>query len=126
MFEIIKYGPEHEDALMELIRQEGEDWRIYWAEPNASKYRRSLERCIVYLAMQDGMVCGYSRSIQDALFLYVCDLLVGARYRGHGLGHALMQRMKDDYPEFPVYIMSGSDGYYEKIGCKKEGSIYLL
>lgn len=126
MFEIVKYKPEYEDALMELIRQEGEDWKIYWDEPNASKYRKSFENCIVYLAMQDGIVCGYSRSIKDALFIYVCDLLVNKRYRGHDLGRKLMQCLKDEYPELPVYVMSGSDGYYEKLGCNREGSIYLF
>ncbi len=126
MFEIIRYLPEYSDALMELIRKEGEDWKVYWQEPNASKYRKSFESCIVYLAIHDGAVCGYSRSIKDALFIYVCDLLVNAEYRGNGLGLSLLKRLADDHPDLPVYIMSGSDGYYEKLGCKKEGSIYLL
>ena len=126
MFEIVKYRSEYGDALMELIRREGEDWRVYWEEPNASKYRQSLEDCIVYLAMCDGAVCGYSRSIKDALYICVCDLLVNEKYRGHGLGRKLMQRLRDEYPGLPVYIMSGNDKYYETLGCKKEGSIYLL
>lgn len=126
MFEIVPYTPEYGDALMALIRQEGEDWKVYWAEPNASKYQKALECCIVYLAVRDGTVCGYSRSIQDALYIYVCDLLVDKKYRGHGLGQKLMQCLTDDYPGLPVYIMSGSDAYYEKLGCKREGSIYLL
>lgn len=124
MFEMVPYRPAYEDALMELIRQEGEDWKVYWEEPNASRYRGSFTKSIVYLAMLDGAVCGYVRAMPDALFLYVCDLLVGKAYRGHGFGRRLMQRLKDDYPGQPIYIMSGSDEYYEKLGCKREGSIY--
>lgn len=126
MYQIIKYKPEYEDKLMEMIKQEGDDWKIYWEEPNASKYRRSFEKSITYLAIQDGKVCGYSRSLQDTLFIYVCDLLVNEQHRGHGLGLRLMKCLQEDYPELPVYIMSGNDEYYNKINCNKEGSIYLL
>ncbi len=126
MFKIIRYEPKYEDELMELIRQEGEDWAIYWEEPNASKYRKSFEQSITYLALADGKICGYSRSIVDTLFIYVCDLLVNEKYRGNGLGLKLMRCLQEDYPELPVYIMSGNDEYYKKIDCKKEGSIYLL
>ena len=30
------------------------------------------------------------------------------------------------YPNHVVYVMSGVDGYYEKVGYSKEGSIYLV
>ena len=126
MFEIIRYAPSYQDELMRLIQAEGEDWAIYWKEPNAARYKASFAQSITYLALADGKVCGYSRSIRDALFIYVCDLLVHKAYRGHRLGESLMRCIKRDYPEYPVYIMSGSDGYYETLGCRKEGSIYLL
>lgn len=126
MFEIIKYSPEYASELMELIRSEGEDWRVYWDKPNASKYKASFENSIIYLALANGKVCGYSRSLLDALYIYVCDLLVNAEYRGNGLGEKLMTCLKRDFPEHDVYVMSGNDLYYQKLGCKKEGSIYLL
>lgn len=126
MFEIVKYKPCYEDELMNLIKAEGEDWSIYWREPNASRYRKSFENSLTYLALSDGKVVGYSRSLVDALFIYVCDLLVNEKYRGNGLGNRLMSCLKDDYPELPIYVMSGNDEYYEKIKCHKEGSIYLL
>ena len=124
--EIIRYAPEYEEMLMELIHDEGEDWKEYWEEPNAAKYRRSFEQSVTYVAVAEGKVCGYSRSIKDALYIYVCDLLVNEKYRGNGIGEKLLRRTAEDYPDLPVYIMSGSDGYYEKLGCSREGSIYLL
>lgn len=126
MFEIVKYEPKYEDELMELIKSEGDDWSIYWTEPNASKYRKSFEASITYLALADGVVCGYSRSMKDVLFIYVCDLLVNAKYRGNGLGEKLMRCLQEDYPDLPVYVMSGNDEYYSKLGSVKEGSIYLF
>lgn len=125
-FEIIKYSPEYERELMELIRREGDDWKVYWDEPNASRYRESFEASITYLALADGRVCGYSRSLKDALYIYVCDLLVDRAWRGHGLGERLMRCLSAEHPGLEVYVMSGSDGYYDKLGCKKEGSIYAF
>ena len=126
MFEIKKYERKYEDELMELIKAEGEDWAVYYEEPNASQYRKSFEQSITYIALADGKVCGYSRSLKDTLFIYVCDLLVNEKYRGNGLGEKLMNCLKQEYPDYPVYIMSGNDEYYKKIQCRKEGSIYLL
>ena len=126
MYQIVKYTAIYEDELMELIRQEGDDWEIYWKEPNASQYRKSFEKSITYIALADGKVCGYSRSLKDELFIYVCDLLVNSNHRGNGLGKKLMICLKCEFPNIPVYVMSGNDDYYQKIKCKKEGSIYLL
>lgn len=126
MFKIVKYNSTYEDELMKLIRNEGEEWEIYWKEPNEAKYRKSFEKSVTYLALADERVCGYSRSLVDTLYIYVCDLLVNVEYRGNGLGKMLMDCLKDEYPDLPVYVMSGNDEYYNKIGCKKEGSIYLL
>ena len=111
---------------MNLIKEEGEDWEIYWGKTNTYKYRKSLEKSITYIALANGKICGYSRSLEDALFIYVCDLLVNEKYRGNGLGLKLMKCIKKEYPNHSVYIMSGNDEYYNTIGCKKEGSIYLL
>lgn len=126
MYEIKPYSKEYENELMNLIRQEGEDWKIYWEEPNASRYRKSFEESITYIALADGKICGYSRSIKDTLFIYVCDLLVNGSHRGNGLGKKLMTCIQDEYPNHPVYVMSGNDEYYQRIGAIKEGSIYLL
>lgn len=126
MFEIVKYTEMYEDEVMDVIRREGEDWKVYWEEPNASKYRKCLRQSVTYVALADGKVCGYSRSLPDALFIYVCDLLVNKEFRGNGLGEKLMRCLQQDYPDLPVYIMSGNDEYYKTISCVKEGSIYAL
>lgn len=126
LFEVLKYNLCYEDELMNLIQEEGEDWSIYWKEPNASKYRESLEQSITYIALADGKVCGYSRSLKDSLFVYVCDLLVSGMYRGNGLGRKLLECVQKEYTDHVIYVMSGNDEYYEKIRCEKEGSIFLF
>ncbi len=125
-FEVIKYTTKYETELMNLIEAEGEDWDVYWKEPNATKYRKALSDSITYIALADSKVCGYSRSLVDALYIYVCDLLVNEKYRGNSLGEKLMRCLKTDYPDLPIYIMSGNDEYYQKLNCHREGSIYLF
>lgn len=124
MVEIYPYRPEHEEPLMQMICGEGDDWAIYWREPNSWHYRRLLTDSITYVAVEEGQICGYLRALDDILNLYVCDLLVTGGNRGQGLGNALISRLREDYPEAALYILSGNDEYYEHIGCTREGSVY--
>jgi predicted N-acetyltransferase YhbS len=55
---------------------------------------------------------------------YVYDLLVRKSYRGNQIGKNLMERMCQGFPNQPVYVMSDVDPYYEKLGYRKEGSIF--
>ena len=126
MFEIRKYSTKDESGVMRIIEAEGKDWACYWAEPNRAKYKKALATSISYVALQEDEVCGYSRSLMDALYIYVCDLLVTPACRGNQLGKKLMECIAADYSDFPIYIMSGNDEYYSKLGYSKEGSVYLL
>ena len=126
MFEIKRYDKRFESAVMDIIRAEGEDWSCYWADENAGKYKKALESSITYVALHDGKVCGYSRSLPDTLYVYVFDLLVAPAYRGNQLGKKLLECLAGDYPGLPVYILSGNDKYYLKQGYSRQGSIFLL
>lgn len=125
MYSIERYDQSMEPALMALIELEGEDWRVYWDEPNATKYRAALLSSVTYVALKDGELCGYLRALPDALYIYVCDLLVTAAHRGNSLVERMTRRLMEDYPDKPAYLMSGNDGYYERIGYSREGSVYL-
>lgn len=126
MFEIKRYEKRFESAVMDVIRAEGEDWSCYWAGENAGKYKQALESSITYVALHDGKVCGYSRSLPDTLYVYVFDLLVASAYRGNQLGKKLLECIAEDYPGHSVYILSGNDEYYLKQGYSQQGAIFLL
>jgi GNAT superfamily N-acetyltransferase len=124
--EIRKYKREKdENKLMELIQNEGEEWSCYWAFENSAKYRLALHKSITYVAYENDVLCGYSRSLDDCgFYIYVCDLLVMADYRGKNIGKQLMECIYLDYPNHTIYVMSDVDEYYQKQGYIREGSIF--
>ena len=126
MFEIKRYDKLFASTVMDVIRAEGEEWSCYWSEENAEKYVKALESSNSYVALCDGRICGYSRSLLDSGYIYVFDLLVASEYRGNQLGKKLLERIAEDYPGLPVYILSGNDEYYFKQGYSQKGTIFLM
>jgi GNAT superfamily N-acetyltransferase len=122
--EIRKYDDGRDyDELLEVIKSEGEEWEEYISP----KYQMVLEQSITYVAYVNKKLCGYSRSINDAgLYIWVVDLLVGKKHRGHSIGKRLMECLLTDYPNQDIFVMSDVDEYYEKLGYKKEGSIFKV
>jgi GNAT superfamily N-acetyltransferase len=124
--EIRKYSIENdEENLMALLRNEGEEWSCYWKEDQHLKYRAALSRSITYVAYENDVLCGYSRSLDDCgFYLYVCDLLVRKESRGKDYGRKLMECLYRDYPSQIVFVMSDVDAYYQKQGYHREGSVF--
>ena len=122
--EIKKYDHSRDyDNLLKIIKSEGEEWKDYLN----SKYQEALKESITYVAYADNELCGYSRSIDDfGLYVWVADLLVDNRYRGHSIGKKLMECLLTDYPNQDVFVMSDVDEYYKKLGYRKEGSIFKI
>ena len=108
---------------MKLVESEGEEWEDY-LDPI---YRKALENSIVYVALIEKELCGYSRSINDSgLFIWVIDLLVSKKWRGLSIGKELMECILTDFPNIDLLVMSDVDQYYEKLSYKKEGSIFKV
>ena len=126
--EIRKYNPLRDfEKLMEVIDSEGEEWSCYSSGPAREKYKKSLAKSITYVAYSANVLCGYSRSIDDfGFYIYVCDLLVLEFYRGNAIGRQLMECLTIDFPDQEIYVMSDVDGYYQKLGYKREGSIFQV
>jgi GNAT superfamily N-acetyltransferase len=122
---ILRAYQHHKDynPLMKVIESEGEEWKDYLQ----SSYANALQNSITYVVLVGDELCGYSRSIKDNnLYIWVIDLLVHKEKRGMNLGKKLMECILQDYPEYETYVMSDVDGYYEKLGIRKEGSIYRV
>jgi len=120
------YREEDEPALFALLETEGEEWACYYVPSMRARYRKALLASLTYVADEGGMLCGYVRAIDDhGLYVYVCDLLVDKRFRGRQIGSRLMERICEDSTQ-PVYVMSDADGYYQRLGYRREGSVFLV
>ena len=124
---IRKYTNTDADGVMKIIELEGEEWRDYSAPENQAKFKKALENCIVYVAVVDHEIVGFSRSIKDNdLWIVVGDLLVNPKFRGQGIGKMLLDVIKNDYPTLNAYVMSDNDVYYSKQDYKRVGSIFKV
>ena len=114
------------EKLLELFRSEGE-WSFYLKDNVIEKYRISLANSIIYVAFHDDILIGYSRSIDDFdTYIYVCDLLVHKKQRGHDIGKQLLDCLSNEFPKHEIFIMSDVDPYYEKLGYIREGSLFKV
>lgn len=123
--EIKAYVETDNIQLFDMMREQGEDWSCYYSDTD--KYRLALRHSSTYVAYEGDVLCGYVRCRDDdGLGIYIYDLLVRRAFRGHAIGRRLMERVCEDHPEADVYVMSGVDGYYEKLGYNREGSIFKV
>jgi ribosomal protein S18 acetylase RimI-like enzyme len=123
--EIKKYSKADESLLFDLLVDEGDEWSDYHGAAGRDKYIKALESSITYIAWDETLVCGYARCREDDGFgVYVYDLLARKTHRGREIGKSLMERVCQDFPNQPVYVMSDVDPYYEKLGYRREGSIF--
>jgi len=124
---IKKYNKKYEDMLFDLIEQEGEEWKDYWEGENKLKYQKALKSSVSYLLFEGKKLCGYARCRDDAGYgVYIYDLLVDKAYRGNEYGCMLMEHVCKEYQNETVYVLGDVYPYYEKLGYKKEGIIYIV
>ena len=123
--DIRRYCKEDEQQLFDMIREEGDEWLDYFSSEGYKKYIIALASSITYVAYMENILCGYARCRDDDGFgIYVYDLLVKKAYRGNSIGKRLIEQACKDFSDQPVYVMSDVDPYYEKLGYKREGSIF--
>lgn len=121
---IKSYDADDEARLFGLMEREGREWGEYY-DKRRERYKTALANSIVYVLYEDDVLCGFCRCRDDDGFgVYICDLLVDKTHRGKHFGRLLMTRVCMDYPNDTVYVMSDVDPYYEKQGCRREGSIF--
>lgn len=124
---IRRYASADAAPLRAMLEREGAEWQDYWRGENWAKYERALADAVVYVLFEGAALCGFARCRDDSGYgLYVYDLLVDKAYRGRGHGERLLRRAAGDFPNTPTYVMSDVDGYYEKLGYQKEGTIFIV
>ena len=123
--EIRNYSKADESSLFDLLVDEGDEWSDYHGVAGRDKYIKALESSITFVAWDGLLVCGFVRCREDDGFgVYIYDLLVRRTHRGRQIGKSLMEWVCKNFPDRPVYVMSDVNQYYEKLGYRREGSIF--
>jgi len=118
--------PDDDDRLFAMMREEGEEWIVYHGEEGARNYRAALSSSTTLVAWEGEEALGFLRARDDdGVGVYVYDLLVRKAFRGRSIGRRLLDRLADDHPGVPLHILSDADGYYEKQGFTRVGSVFL-
>ena len=122
---IEEYSLKHETELLSLLAKEP-DWHSFVREEAINQFKESLLSGGTFGCLHNASVCGYVRVLVDPFGVYVSELYVTPNERNNGYGKALLDRVKSEYSNIPVYVLSDEDRYYEKHGFKPVGSVFQL
>ncbi len=125
MSDITKYDKAHEAELIALLESEP-DWNAFTSPEAIDTLKDALLRSETYVCTTEGKVCGYLRALVDGFGIYVSELYVAPSHRNRGHGRQLLQKIQQQHPQQNVYVLSDEDLYYEKLGCKRVGSVFQL
>ena len=125
MNRILKYQKKHEQELISLLEKEP-DWSSFLGDDAIDKFKDTLLKSETFLCENEDIICGYLRALVDGFGIYISKLYVSPSYRRSGFGAALLKRIKQEYPEQDVYVLSDEDTYYEKLGYQRVGSVFKL
>ncbi|MGD8909752.1 MAG: GNAT family N-acetyltransferase [Chromatiales bacterium] len=123
---ISRYKPEHEHNVLTAIDRDP-DWDLFAKTGTIDSYKNLLMNSVTYVCYDGNEFCGYVRALLDVEFaIYISELYVAPQCRNRKIGRSLLERVKTDYSNLAVYVLSDEDDYYEKIGYKKIGSVFEL
>jgi ribosomal protein S18 acetylase RimI-like enzyme len=125
MCNILRYEKRHEDELLALLKNEP-DWSSFTSDVAIGRFRESLLNSESYICESPGEIYGYIRALVDGFGVYVSELYVAPQYRNKGYGKELLGKVRQAHIEQEVYVLSDEDLYYEKLGCKRVGSVFQL
>ena len=124
--DIEAYKNAHGTAVMAALK-EAPGWEMFTEGDAADRYVTALERSVTYVCHDRDEFCGYVRAVKDdGFFIYISELYVLPEWRGRSVGRSLLKRVKEDYLDLAVYVLSDEDEYYEHMGFKKAGSVFEL
>ena len=120
-----KYDKAYESELIALLKKEP-DWDSFTDAGAIEVFKSTLLSSQTYICKSQSEVCGYLRALVDGFGIYVSELYVAPAFRNNGYGKELLKALKQDHPDQAVYVLSDEDLYYEKLGCKRVGSVFQL
>ena len=125
MSNTFRYDKTYESELIALLKKESE-WNSFTRAGTIDVFKSALLSSQTYICKSQVQVCGYLRALVDGFGIYVRELYVAPAFRNNGYGKGLLTEIKKDHRDQDVYVLSDEDLYYEKLGCKRVGSVFQL
>jgi len=103
------------------------DWTLYTQNGSWNEYVKVLDDSKSLLLVEKDEVIGFIRYRLDGPFgVYIYDLLVDKKHRGHSYGKRLIDAVCLAHPHDDIYVMSDNNVYYQKIGLSTEGIVFRV
>jgi len=101
-----------------------------WGVPTIEQAHQALSHSRWgMVALDDDQLVGIVRSVGDGcIILYIQDVIIAERYRGQGIGQALMSKLIaglethcDPDCRIGLFAAKGQEGFYERFGFGARG-----
>ena len=125
MCNTFRYDKTYEAELIALLKKDPE-WDSFTHTGTIDVFKSALLTSQTYICKSQVEVCGYLRALVDGFGIYVSEIYVAPAFRNNGYGKGLLKTLNKDHPDQVIFVLSDEDLYYEKLGCKRVGSVYQL
>lgn len=111
------FGREHLDEVIELFAAEG--WETYTDDPERTFRALTAPGCTALAAVDDGEVAGLVQIQSDGeIQAHLSLLLVGAQWRGRGLGRTLLRAALGRAGGMRLDLLTRAGDYYVALGAE--------
>lgn len=110
------------EAFIEFVN------RIWAGNYDLEKTRKALSKTINITAYDNRKLVGCLRILSDGYFFgTITELLVLPEYQKQGIGSRLLELAKSNTPTMLYFgAQPDAEGFYEKNGCKRSLSSYVI
>jgi ribosomal protein S18 acetylase RimI-like enzyme len=117
MTALAPFSREHLEGAVALFAAEG--WQTYTADPERTLRALTAPGCTTLVATDGDEVSGLVQVQSDGeIQAHLSLLIVGERWRGHGLGRELLRGAAARAGGIRMDLLSRSGGYYESLGAR--------
>ena len=112
------YQPSDYPFIKELNQLEGWSNLVEKEEDTKKAWNHSN---IAYVVTMEEHIVAYVRGMTDqAITLYICEILVSEKLRGQGVGQQLLKFVHTQYPTTRMELLASSTShtYYEQLGFR--------
>ena len=114
---VVTFGREHLDEAIELFAAEA--WDTYTAAPERTFRALTAPGCTTLAAVEGGTVAGLVQIQSDGeIQAHLSLLLVGAQWRGRGLGRTLLREALKRAGGMRLDLLTRAGDYYLALGAE--------